>query len=110
MERNDLLHHCRYYKGEKENPHPEGNEALFWDYERIWVDAMMKDSDLLPEYIEEYIGIGLRNFEKADDTPTSLKALLFNRFCHWNSGSMIDCLEPFKEFYLKDYIKGKAAN
>lgn len=101
MERNDLLHHCRYYKGEKENPF-EGDEAKFWEYERAWIEEMMKETDLLPECIEQYIGLGLRNFEKADDTPLSLKALLYNRYEHWLGGSP----DGFRKWYKETYKKG----
>lgn len=40
MEKKDYLPFCRYYKGEKENPYKSGNKALFWDYERAWIDLM----------------------------------------------------------------------
>jgi len=113
MKKEDLLHHCRFYKGEKTNPNPEGNSALFWDYERVWIQEMTKpsmQSDFISDCISEYVGIGLGDFEKTDDTPLSLKAVLFNRYCHWNSGSTLDCVEPFKEFYINDYIKEKATD
>ena len=110
MDKQDLLKFCRYYKGEKENPHPDGNDALFWGYESKWVDEMVKDTDFLSECITDYIGIGLSDFDKTDDTPLSLKALLFNRYCHWNSGTMLDCIKPFKDFYKNDYKREKAAD
>lgn len=40
MDKKDYLPFCRYYKGEKENPYKGGNKALFWDYERVWIDLM----------------------------------------------------------------------
>lgn len=104
MERKDLLHQCRYYKGERENPHPEGNEALFWDYERAWIEEMVNDSNYLSECISDYIGIGLKDFEKMDNTPLSLKAILFNRYAK-GSYSMMDAVEPFKMFYRNHYTK-----
>lgn len=104
----DYIKFCRYYKGEKDNPYKGGYEALFWDYEKGWVEASLIKFEFLFEYISDYIGVGLRDFEKTDDTPLSLKALLFNRFCHWDSGSAVDCVEPFMDFYLNVYIKNAA--
>ena len=40
-----------------------------------------------------------------DDTPITLKALLFNRFCHHADLSLIDGAEAFKTFYVHEYAK-----
>ena len=105
MTKQDLLRVCRYYKGEKENPYTDTDQdkALFWDYERKWIDFKLDDSDTLCDYIGDYVGVGLGGFEKMDDTPLSLKALLFNRYAK-TSYSIMSAVEPFKEFYKKYYM------
>lgn len=105
--RNDLLKVCKYYKGEDKCP--SRTKEMFWDYERLWVELRMnEDSDELFEFTQDYNNAGLIDFELNDGVPGTLKAFLFNRFCHWNSGTMLECVEPFKEFYETEYIK-KAA-
>lgn len=100
MTQKDLLHHCRYYKGEKECPH-DGTKGMLWRYEKSWIElALSKDdehSDLLSKILTEYLLAGLKDFEKFDDTPVTLKALLYNRFEQWNEGG------DFKDFYHKYY-------
>ena len=46
--------------------------------------------------IEDYIDANLSEFEMGDDTPLSLKALLFNRYSHWLGGHGIE--EDVKNF------------
>lgn len=105
MKETDILHHCRYYHGEKNNPFDckSQNNAMFWDYERKWVQDMKNDADF-SDVLAEYMNVGLRDFSETDDTPITLKALLFNRFCHWRSASMLDCVEDFKKFYDEKYL------
>ena len=100
--RSDLLKVCKYYKGEDKRP--ASKNEMFWNYEQAWVNLRMdEDSDLLHAYLNDYDNAGLLDFEQNDGTPATLKALLFNRFCYWSSGTMLDCVEPFKEFYTKHY-------
>lgn len=54
---------------------------------------------------KQYIDAGLISFEQMDDTPVTLKALLFNRFCHHTDLSLIDGAEAFKTFYVHEYAK-----
>lgn len=105
MDKKDLLRFCRYYKGEKVNTISDPNKRLLFGYEESWIDMNFTHDgkNQLAEYIDDYSRAGLSMFEMQDDTPASLKALLFNRYCHYNSGSMIECVEPFKKFYQKYY-------
>lgn len=98
--RDKLLTSCRYYKGEKENPYQDGNKALFWDYERKWLEMFLDESDTLVAYRDEYEKDGLLDFESKDGVPTTLKALLYNRFLYWTEGSP----DGFKKFYREQYI------
>lgn len=100
MEKQDLLKFCRYYKGEKESPF-DGTKNMLWQYEQSWITLTLShnddDSNLLSKILEEYILAGLKDFEKFDDTPLTLKAILYNRFEQWNEGGY------FKDFYHKYY-------
>lgn len=97
--RDELLTSCRYYKGEKENPYKDGNKALFWEYEKKWLDMFLGESQTLIAYRDEYVKDGLLDFESKDDVPTTLKAMLYNRFLYWLEGSP----DEFKKFYKEQY-------
>lgn len=96
----DLLKYCRYYRGEKKCPNKA--DFLFWDYERIWAENLISD-DTFHEQLRNYVQSGLAEFQRDDGVPLSLKVFLFDRYCHWNSGAMIDAVEGFKDFYLHKY-------
>lgn len=109
MKKEDLLHHCRYYNGESENPF-EGKDqmkSLMWGYESKWVEFTIKasenkdgqESSILSSALTDYIRAGMREFEKMDDTPIALKAILFNRYYYWNEGG------DFKKWYKETYMK-----
>ncbi|MDD6688062.1 hypothetical protein, partial [Sodaliphilus pleomorphus] len=78
MKREDAVKLCRYYHGEKECKLKEQTDIMFWEYERVWVDETLKENDtsFFSEMLSLYIVIGLKDFEKFDDTPITLKALL----------------------------------
>ena len=115
MQINNLIDYCRYYKGEEINPFEgkDQNKAMFWFYEKYWVnfktqaannnEAGKHKENLISEYLTDYINCGLSNFSFNDNTPVTLKALLFNRYNHF---SMCD-VEGFKAFYLKEYLGEK---
>ena len=104
MKEKDLLHHCRYYHGEKEAPKPDV-KAMFWQYERRWLQLMTDaKGTTLEDMIDDYNLAGLAHFQMQDDTPLSLKALLFSRFCHWRSASLQDCAEEFQKWYQEEYL------
>ncbi len=100
--RDTLIKGLRYYKGEDKNPSPTGDNALLWEYEKKWVDLFLAEDDTLTEYWNDYYAYGLLDFATDDSTPMSLKALLFNRYCYWNSGISKDGKE-FKEWYTQYY-------
>lgn len=84
MKESDLLQYCRYYKGERKNPYEgkEQNKAMLWMYERAWIhdtmaviargDANVSES----RNLDEYVAVGLSDFENADGVPITLKSLL----------------------------------
>ena len=103
MTREDAITFCRYYKGEDESPYSDQNESMLWFYERAWVYKLFhEDTDSFGIMLEEYLFSGLSDFEKFDDIPITLKALLFNRYCK-TAQSMLSAVEPFKKFYHKYY-------
>ena len=110
MIREELILDCRYYNGEDEVPEslPEGM-AIFWDYERVWVKWNLEGSDSLHKNIDYYT----KEYDlphllpENDGTPLGIKALLFNRYDHWNGfmgGSKEDYAQQFKEWYFDIYV------
>lgn len=110
MSKESLLKFCRYYHGEKVNPFDgkDSEKSLLWLYEQSWVQELLnaakhdKPSAMLSEYIDDYISVGLKEFAKFDDTPVTLKAMLFNRYAK-GAYSMSDAVDGFKDFYQKYY-------
>lgn len=94
----DLLKFCRYYKGEASMP--KDTKASFWEYEKKWVEFMINDNPLLNRMISVYISNGLSDFEPMDNTPLTLKSLLFNRYSHW----LMEDVDGFKKWYKTEYI------
>lgn len=111
MKKDDLLQFCHYYKGERENPYEgkDQNKAMLWMYERAWVHDTMavvehgEAGDYAGSLLDEYVAVGLSDFENADGVPITLKSLLFNRYAQGNMSSLADCVEPFKKFYKQYY-------
>ena len=51
--------------------------------------------------IQHYVRAGLAEFENLDGVPVALKALLLDRFEHWNESG------GFEEWYRHDYLNKK---
>ena len=104
MDKNELLKICRYYHGENKDPFRDNDRSMLWMYEKSWVMSCLKDKNdkTIRDYIDEYVTIGLATFRVLDGVPTSLKALLFNRYARMYQ-SLADASEPFKKFYEKYY-------
>lgn len=62
----------------------------------------MKDCPDFGMQLEEYLRAGLRTFNMYDDTPATLKAVLFNRFMQQAEG--LARVEDFKRWYDRFYI------
>lgn len=93
-----LLKFCRYYK--KDVPGDVSNMA---QYERIWVENILQHNDRAEFYVTPEDLHELELFNPGDGVPLTLKALLFNRWCHWSSyGTFND----FKHWYLEFYLAG----
>ena len=98
-----LRKQCRFYANEVEAPRFEQpNGALLWDYERRWVEWTVESDSYLNEVFVNYLRAGLSDFEAADGTPISLKALLYDRYVHWSSFGE-DVEENFRKWYREEY-------
>ncbi len=104
MNKEDNLRFCRFYKGERECPYKEGMKSLLWDYERIWIELSPNKDDMLGNMLDDYLRAGLSEFEMQDDTPISLKSLLFDRYRHWLGGYGDADADAFKKWYADEYI------
>lgn len=95
-----LISLCQRYKGQEENPDPQDS---VWRYERFWVEEMMKEEPDFSKILGDYLCVGLRTFNMYDDTPMTLKAVLFNRFMQQAEGMATP--DDFKRWYDKFYKK-----
>ena len=71
----------RFYYG-KNIPEDCGAEAGH-KYEECWVRFHFNENDYLKNETMSYIKEGLGDFCAEDGVPISMKAILYNRFCHW---------------------------
>lgn len=99
-----LIALCLYYKGEDECPFKDENKIWFWRYESWWYEQTALSNDAgcerISPFLDEYLQAGLSGFEPYDNTPITLKAVLFNRYCKY--AERVD-IEGFKRFYLDEY-------
>lgn len=102
-----LIHLCHYYKGEKECSFKDENKRLFWEWERWWYEQTVLSDDAgcsrISPLLDEYFQAELSSFEIYDNTPITLKAVIFNRHCKLME--RVD-VSGFKSLYLEQYKKG----
>lgn len=101
----DPLRHCLYYDGKESESDGTDKGGVLYGYEQKWVRFILNNCDestYFVHMIAEYMHYGLLRFPEHGNTPISLMALLFNRYCHWDR---VD-IDGFKEWYLKDYKRG----
>ena len=94
-----LISLCQRYKGQAHNPDPQDK---VWEYERFWVEMSIKEDLDFSSLIDAYLAAGLRTFNVYDDTPMTLKAVLYNRFMQQAEGmaSVQDFKHWSDQFYL----------
>lgn len=104
----DLLTQCRYYHGEALCPtcFVFSINENFWNYEKRWVEANINhETQFLKHLLIEYIVGGLAPFNTNDGTPSTLKALLFNRFCQFASTNERHTdAQSFANWYRNTYL------
>ena len=92
------LAHCFYYG---KNVPKDCGAQVGHSYEACWVRFHFDKDDYLLNETISYIREGLSDFCADDGVPISMKAILFNRFCHWGWGETPD---TFREWYERiDY-------
>lgn len=87
------LAHCFYYG--KKVPEDCGAHVGHM-YEEHWVRFHFDDSNYLLNETLFYIKEGLADFRADDGVPISMKAILYNRFCHWGWAETPD---TFRSWY-----------
>lgn len=96
------LAHCSYYG---KNVPEDCGAHVGHQYEECWVRYHFNDDDYLLNETLFYIREGLGDFCADDGVPISMKAILYNRFCHWGLGETPD---TFRRWYESiDYTNVK---
>lgn len=99
------LERCFYYG--KNIPEDYGTEAGH-KYEECWVRFHFNEDDYLKNETMSYIKEGLGDFCAEDGVPISMKAILYNRFCHWG---WCETPDTFRFWYESiDYTNVKLKN
>ena len=94
-----LISLCKRYKGEEENPDPMDS---IWRYEQFWVEMSASEHNDFGFIVERFDAAGLHDFHAEDNTPITLKAILYNRFMQQAEG--MARVEDFKRWYDTYYI------
>ncbi len=101
MDRQTAINFCRYYDGSDDCPFKDADRAMLWRIEEVWAERMIAGAtDSIERAVGEYVAYGLKDFQTRDGVPSSLKAVLLNRFIKYEERINI---EGFKEFYLRYY-------
>ena len=96
------LKHCFYYG--KNVPEDMGANVGH-NYEPDWVHFHFAHDNYLLDETLYYIREGLGNFCSEDGVPLSMKAILYNRFCHWG---WCETPDTFRRWYESiDYTNTK---
>ena len=94
--KSDLIEKCKFYNGEDICPY-QGTDirSMFWFYESAWVSMEINDDDVFKKYLTQYKRS--KWYEVNENVPMNLKAMLYNRYCHF-----VDIEgEGFKEYFQK---------
>lgn len=103
MKKEDYVAQCRWYQHRQILV--DGDAKLCAFVEEWWVNAKLsvtEDNNPFSDLVTDYANAGLSDFEMTDDTPLTLKAVLFNRFTQYNE--RVD-IEAFKEWYKNVYLR-----
>lgn len=93
--KDDLLRHCRYYKGEDKCPYEKFPLAWYWDMERVYV----QNGGQFTGEADIYNAINGKHFK---DIPDSL---LYVMFTSWGKYTY-DIKDSMDDFYnrISDYL------
>lgn len=99
MKKEDYVAMCRWYQHRERLV--DGDARICEFVERWWVESKLhvtEDDNPFTPFLIDYTNAGLSNFEHFDDTPLTLKVVLFNR---WKKYYEFGTREDFKRFYLE---------
>lgn len=88
------IDHCFYYG---KNIPTDCGAVVGHKYEECWVRSHFNEDDYLMNETMGYIKEGLGDFCAEDGVPISMKAILYNRFCHWGWGETPDTFRSWYE-------------
>lgn len=103
----ELLKHCRYYHGEKENPYALSLLYWVWEFEKKWVEES-KHAEVSPffsEALSQLLRATGNSFDVGDGVPLYLRAAMFMLFL---KGNELPRIEEFMKFY-RDWKNGEVA-
>lgn len=105
MEKEELIKHCRYYKGEQINPYNEeplegegydNMRAKAWFFEKLLVvNIDNEECDLLDRWKQEYLYLTDYGCGIVDEVPECLKACVLGLYLHRNELPQPEEFEPF---------------
>ncbi|MBQ3944738.1 MAG: hypothetical protein II670_03905 [Alphaproteobacteria bacterium] len=88
MSKEELIRQCRYYNGEKNNPHSDKYMSWFWDMERVYVS---KNGNFVGE-TEIYHNLQGRKFT---GIPFNLLMVMFTGWAKYTT----DIAKELSDFY-----------
>ena len=98
-----LIPRCRYYRGEEECPEHSGMYSMFWDYEKLWVEALAYSFKRGEEWRKDFEQAHAWLLAKQYEIPATLVGLLYNRYMHWGSGH--ETTLDFNKWLEENYVK-----
>lgn len=99
---------CKIYKGEDDNPYGDNGtyRSIIWSSEKAYVLDLIDEMTLI-SYKSLYVSCGLRNFEKDDNVPMALKAIIFIKYRNTIDRKPASFMSFYTNYYKKyDKIKG----
>ena len=77
--------------------------SMFWDYERIWVEALAYSFKRGEEWRKDFEQAHAWLLAKQYEIPATLVGLLYNRYMHWGSGH--ETTLDFNKWLEENYVK-----
>lgn len=105
MTRNELLKCCHFFNGDDNRPIIldiiEGMPAMYWDYERTWVNWELNQDEDYKGYIIYFQRNIVKDKTLKKEIPIGLQAIFANRLEHW--GGRITSFEAVNQF-INEYL------
>lgn len=101
MNKEDLIKKCKYYKGEAKKP--SGVDDWAWNAEKDYVEGTLEGYDFFPEQDWYANSIGALGYQRNENTPLHLRALLWSRYSKFNEGGTNGDIEEIAKNFVKKY-------